>query len=164
MHDWSLDNDPRFRRLASEGCRPRLPWSFRLEKRVADPSPVLAILDNLKPDDSPYVRKSVPNHLSDITKDNPGWGLDPIEAWRLDNSDTAWIARHALRSLIKKGDSRAMTIMGAGEKAQVRIDGFSVAPARISLGERISLSFTLTSTASSRQKLIVDYAIHYVKK
>ena len=30
MHDWSLDDNEHVRRLASEGCRPRLPWSFRL--------------------------------------------------------------------------------------------------------------------------------------
>jgi 3-methyladenine DNA glycosylase AlkC len=164
MHAWSLDDDPHVRRLASEGCRPRLPWSFRLEKLVADPSPVLEILDNLKADDSLYVRKSVANHLNDITKDNPDWVLDQIEAWPLDNPHTAWIACHALRSLIKKGDPRALTIMGAGEKAQVRIDGLSVTPNAIHLGERISLSFTLTSTADTHQRLIIDYAIHYVKK
>lgn len=164
MHAWSLDEDPHVRRLASEGCRPRLPWSFRLEKLVADPSPVLDILDNLKADDSVYVRKSVANHLNDITKDNPNWVLDQIEAWPLDNPHTAWIARHALRSLIKKGDPRALTIMGAGEPAQVSVDGLSVAPSSIRLGEHVSLSFTLTSTAATQQRLIIDYAIHYVKK
>jgi 3-methyladenine DNA glycosylase AlkC len=164
MHEWSLDEDPHVRRLASEGCRPRLPWSFRLEKLVADPSPALEILDNLKADDSLYVRKSVANHLNDITKDHPDWALDQIEAWPLDNPHTAWIARHALRSLIKKGDARALTVMGAGAPAQVRIDGLGVTPEAIRLGERIRLAFTLTSTARTAQRLIIDYAIHYVKK
>jgi 3-methyladenine DNA glycosylase AlkC len=164
MLEWSLDENPHVRRLASEGCRPRLPWSFRLEKLVADPSPALEILDNLKADDSLYVRKSVANHLNDITKDNPQWVLDQIEAWPLENPHTAWIARHALRSLIKKGDVRALTIMGAGKQAQVKIDGLAVTPNAISLGDRISLSFTLTSTATDHQRLIIDYAIHYVKK
>ncbi len=31
MHDWSLDANEHVRRLASEGSRPRLPWSFHLE-------------------------------------------------------------------------------------------------------------------------------------
>jgi hypothetical protein len=44
------------RRLASEGSRPRLPWSFRLETLTVDPSPVLPILNNLKADDSLYER------------------------------------------------------------------------------------------------------------
>jgi 3-methyladenine DNA glycosylase AlkC len=164
MHGWSLDENPHVRRLASEGCRPRLPWSFRLENLMADPSPVLDILDNLKADDSLYVRKSVANHLNDITKDNPEWVLDQLEGWSLADANSAWIARHALRSLIKKGDVRALTLMGAGDKAQVRLDDLSVMPAAIHLGERINLSFTLTSTAEHPQRLIIDYAIHYVKK
>ena len=30
MLQWSLDKDEHVRRLASGGCRPRLPWSYRL--------------------------------------------------------------------------------------------------------------------------------------
>jgi 3-methyladenine DNA glycosylase AlkC len=164
MHGWSLDDNPHVRRLASEGCRPRLPWSFRLENLMVDPSPVLDILDNLKADDSLYVRKSVANHFNDITKDNPEWVLDQLEGWSLDNPNSAWIARHALRSLIKKGDVRALTLMGAGEKAQVLLSDLKVMPDTISLGERIALTFTLTSTSNDAQRLIIDYAIHYVKK
>ena len=69
MLDWSSDGDEHVRRLASEGSRPRLPWSFRLEALVADPGPTRALLDNLRADDSLYVRKSVANHLNDIAKD-----------------------------------------------------------------------------------------------
>jgi 3-methyladenine DNA glycosylase AlkC len=164
MHDWSLDENPHVRRLASEGCRPRLPWSFRLENLMVDPTPALDILDNLKADDSLYVRKSVANHFNDITKDNPEWVLDQLEGWSLDNPNSAWIARHALRSLIKQGDVRALTLMGAGQRAQVTLAHLKVTPDVISLGDRINLSFTLKSTSDKAQRLIVDYAIHYVKK
>jgi 3-methyladenine DNA glycosylase AlkC len=164
MHSWSLDESPHVRRLASEGCRPRLPWSFRLENLMADPTPVLDILDNLKADDSLYVRKSVANHLNDITKDNPDWVLDQLEGWSLETPHSAWIARHALRSLIKKGDVRALTLMGAGKKAQVDLQNLKITPDAITLGDRINLSFTLKSTSVESQRLIVDYAIHYVKK
>ena len=36
------------RRLASEGCRPRLPWAQRLPAFMEDPSPILSILETLK--------------------------------------------------------------------------------------------------------------------
>jgi 3-methyladenine DNA glycosylase AlkC len=120
MHDWSLDDNEHVRRLASEGCRPRLPWSFRLEPIQADPTLAANILDNLKADTSPYVRKSVANHLNDITKDHPDWVLDRIEGWSLDNRHTAWIAKHALRSLIKQGNQRALAIIGASGKPEER--------------------------------------------
>lgn len=164
MQGWALDENEHVRRLASEGSRPRLPWSFRLEPLMLDPAPVLSILDSLKADPSLYVRKSVANHFNDITKDNPEWVLDQIEAWSLDNPHTAWIARHALRSLIKKGDRRALSIMGAGHKPEVDIDQVSCTPTTIRLGETLNLSFRMTSTAGQSQRLIVDYAIHYVKK
>ena len=66
MEEWSRDADEHVRRLASEGCRPRLPWSFKLRELIADPSPVAPILENLRADPSLYVRKSVANHLNDI--------------------------------------------------------------------------------------------------
>ncbi|WP_455825685.1 DNA alkylation repair protein [Pseudomonas graminis] len=163
MHDWSLDANEHVRRLASEGSRPRLPWSFRLAEVQADPELCVRILDNLKSDSSLYVRKSVANHLNDITKDHPDWVLSLIEGWNLENPHTAWIARHALRSLIKQGNTRALTIMGAGAKAEVTVHDLSVTPAVIKLGERINVSFSLESTAEIAQKLVVDYAIDYVK-
>jgi 3-methyladenine DNA glycosylase AlkC len=163
MHDWSLDENEHVRRLASEGCRPRLPWSFRLEQIQADPTLAAAILDNLKADESLYVRKSVANHLNDITKDHPEWVLGLIEGWSLDNKHTAWIAKHALRSLIKQGNQRALAIIGAGGKPEVEIIEVKVEPAVIALGEKITLSFSVKSTVEASQRLVIDYAIDYVK-
>jgi 3-methyladenine DNA glycosylase AlkC len=37
---------------------------------VADPTPNLQLLDQLAGDPSPYVRRSVANHLNDISKDH----------------------------------------------------------------------------------------------
>ncbi|VVM70457.1 putative protein YhaZ [Pseudomonas fluorescens] len=163
MHDWSLDENEHVRRLASEGCRPRLPWSFRLEQIQSDPTLAAAIIDNLKADDSLYVRKSVANHLNDITKDHPDWVLDVIEGWSLEHKHTAWIARHALRSLIKQGHPRALAIIGAGGKPEVEIMEVKVEPAVIGLGEKITLSFSVKSTVEDSQRLVIDYAIDYVK-
>lgn len=163
MHAWSLDDNEHVRRLASEGCRPRLPWSFRLEPIQADPTLAANILDNLKADTSLYVRKSVANHLNDITKDHPDWVLDLIEGWSLDNRHTAWIAKHALRSLIKQGNRRALAIIGAGGKPEVEIVDVKVEPPVIGLGEKITLSFAVKSTVQSSQRLVIDYAIDYVK-
>lgn len=164
MERWSRDDDEHVRRLASEGCRPRLPWSFRLEALLDDPSPVTAILDNLRADTSLYVRKSVANHLNDITKDHPEWVMDLLEGWPLHDPSTAWIARHALRTLIKRGDRRALGLIGAGETAQVSVEDVRITPAEIRLGETLRLAFRLRSTSALPQRLVIDYAIHYVKK
>ncbi|MES2413455.1 MAG: DNA alkylation repair protein [Pseudomonadota bacterium] len=164
MKTWASDDSDHVRRLASEGSRPRLPWSFRLDALMADPGLAAPILERLRADDSLYVRKSVANHLNDITKLHPDWVMSRLEGWPLDKPQTAWIARHALRTLIKQGDRRALAVIGAGKKAAVKLHGFTVNPPRLTLGERLTLSLSLESTARTSQRLVVDYAIHYVKK
>ncbi|MGY4531960.1 3-methyladenine DNA glycosylase AlkC [Pseudomonas sp. TE3786] len=163
MTSWAEDDNEHVRRLASEGCRPRLPWSFRLAQMQANPQLAWPILERLKADPSLYVRKSVANHLNDISKDHPEWLLNQLERWALDDPRTAWITRHALRSLIKQGDRRALALLGAGEPAQVQLRELQVTPGKLRLGQSMTLSFTLHSTRDTPQRLVVDYAIDYVK-
>jgi len=164
MLEWSSDPNEHVRRLASEGCRPRLPWSFRLESLNADPRPVLPILENLKGDPSLYVRKSVANHLNDITKTHPDWVLERLQNWPMENPHTAWIARHALRTLIKKGHAGALALIGATGKAQLTTPSLTLRPDRLLPGGSFTLCMELHSTAALPQRLVIDYAVHYVKK
>lgn len=60
MNRWCSHAHPAVRRLASEGCRPRLPWAMALPALKKDPTPILPILEKLKNDPSEFVRKSVP--------------------------------------------------------------------------------------------------------
>jgi len=164
MRRWALDDNEHVRRLASEGSRPRLPWSFQLKQLIKDPSPTAPILETLRSDPSLYVRKSVANHLNDISKDHPDRVIDRISAWDMDDRNTAWIVKHALRTMIKKGDPRALGAIGTTGKPLVRVDTFAVQPAAILLGGRITLKANIASTAETAQQLVVDYAVHYVKK
>jgi 3-methyladenine DNA glycosylase AlkC len=164
MRGWAEDENEHVRRLASEGSRPRLPWSFQLKNLIVDPSPTVPILDRLKADPSLYVRKSVANHLNDIGKDHPDLLVERVSGWDLSDKHTAWIVRHALRTLIKKGDARALALIGTTGKAEIKVERFVVEPARIKLGERITLNARLSSTSKTRQRLVIDYAVHYAKK
>jgi 3-methyladenine DNA glycosylase AlkC len=107
MIRWAHDSDEHVRRLASEGCRPRLPWGQRLPELIRDPSPIAPILETLREDPSLYVRKSVANNLNDIAKDHPDWVLDRLESWDRENPHTNWIARRGVRTLVKNGHPRA---------------------------------------------------------
>lgn len=164
MRRWAGDDNEHVRRLASEGSRPRLPWSFQLKNLVANPAPTGPILEALKADPSLYVRKSVANHLNDIGKDHPDRLVEQVSAWDRGDRHTAWIVRHALRTLVKKGDQRALALIGTTGKAEVMVESFAVEPAEIRLGERIATGAVVRSTAKSAQRLVVDYAIHYPKK
>ncbi len=160
--NWVASDDEHIRRLASEGSRPRLPWGARLQALVADPSPALPILTALRADDSLYVRKSVANHLNDISKDHPDVALDLVSTWDRSVPHTAWIIRHALRTLIKRGHPRALAILGAGTAPKLDAT-FIASPKRIQLGDTVTFAATLTSTARRAQSLLIDYVVHYAK-
>jgi 3-methyladenine DNA glycosylase AlkC len=163
MQHWTEDSDEHVRRLASEGSRPRLPWATRVPALKEDPTLAAPILSALNADPSAYVRKSVANHLNDIAKDRPDWLLDLFEAWPKDNPHTAWIIRHALRTLIKQGNPRALALIGVGHGAMVKVSRFTVTPATVRLGGAITITADLISTATEGQRLVVDYRLHYAR-
>ncbi len=76
---WSKHEHWGVRRLASEGCRPRLPWAMALPNLKENPAPIIPILENLKNDPSRFVRLSVANNLNDIAKDNPETVIDLVK-------------------------------------------------------------------------------------
>ena len=162
MMEWTSDADEKVRRLASEGCRPMLPWGQRLGRLVRDPTPLVPILEALKDDSSLFVRRSVANNLNDISKHHPGWLLKVLGRWDLNQDHLRWIAKHACRTLIKKGDPGALALFGFGKKPQVNAE-LKVSPSTISLGDRLEISLQLASGAASTQALAVDYIVHYVK-
>jgi len=160
---WVHDDNEHVRRLVSEGTRPRLPWAPVLRDFVADPSPALDILDHLQDDESLYVRRSVANHLNDITKDHPERVLDTLENWQNDASEgTQWLINHALRTLVKKGDSRALVLLGYGA-SQLDLLDLDISPKTLHFGETLNISFKLKSNADTSQNLMIDYVMHFVK-
>ncbi len=163
MRGWADDPDEHVRRLASEGSRPRLPWGLRLQDLVRDPSPAAPILDALRDDSALYVRKSVANHLNDITKDHPDWVLARLEGWDIGASPhRGWIAKHACRTLIKRGHPQALALFGFGQKPAVTAE-FTVMPTRLQLGGALTLQARLLSQAKRPQRLAIDYIVHYVR-
>ncbi len=112
MKKWSKDKNFHIRRLASEGVRPRLPWSKRLDEFIEDPAAIMPILENLKEDESKFVQKSVANCLNDILKDNFTVAMSILKKWaKSDNKNTKWIVKHALRNEFKKKNTEALEIM-----------------------------------------------------
>ncbi|WP_119080954.1 DNA alkylation repair protein [Chitinophaga alhagiae] len=163
MKRWAADSNHHVRRLASEGSRPRLPWSFKLDAVIRDPVLTRDILEQLKTDTELYVRKSVANHLNDISKDHPAYMISLVKSWNASNTHTAWIIKHASRSLIKQGHQDSLAVFNFEKHVKVRLEKLRLQPSRISLGEALQFSFDIVSEKKTPQKLVVDYALHYRK-
>lgn len=161
---WAEDENQHVRRLASEGSRPRLPWAMGLPAFKQDPTPVLQILEQLRDDPELYVRRSVANHLNDISKDNPQMVIDTLMRWKVSASkERLWIIRHATRTLIKAGYPEALELMGFSPSPEVELRAFDLSPDRIEMGESVRFSFEIHSTSDQPQPLVIDYLVHFMK-
>ena len=164
LKEWTADPDEHVRRLVSEGSRPRLPWGQQLPAIIADPTPTLGLLDRLKDDPSLYVRRSVANHLNDISKDHPDRLVEVCTDWSQGaGPERLWVIRHATRSLVKAGHPGVFGLLGFTPKPQLELDGLDLVNVNIQLGDQLEFSVLLKSTAKGPQKVVVDYAIHHVK-
>ncbi|WP_239123855.1 DNA alkylation repair protein [Rhizocola hellebori] len=161
LHRWAKDPDEHVRRLASEGTRPRLPWTPQLRGLIADPTPAIALLDLLFDDPSEYVRRSVANHLNDIAKDHPSLALATARRWLKSGSPrVAWVIRHGLRTLIKHGDPQALALLGFDHTQAVQLQSLAVTPASIPVGDEVVIEFVL-STNDGPVRAAIDYVVHY---
>jgi 3-methyladenine DNA glycosylase AlkC len=164
MNQWAKDKNHHVRRLASEGSRPRLPWSFKLDEVIKNPKSTQRILEALKTDEELYVKKSVANHLNDLSKDNTAHMLELVKAWDKSNADTAWIVKHASRTLIKKGNAESLAIFEFEKDPKIQLANFKVIKPKLKLGQHLEFEFDLISEKRKDQKLVIDYILHYCKK
>ncbi len=163
MLEWAGDDNEHVRRLASEGCRPRLPWGMALKKLQRDPAPILPILEKLRNDPSEYVRRSVANNLNDISKDHPNMVLELCESWQGESVETDKLIKHACRTLLKKGDTRAMVLFGFAAPDHVELSDFTVDNLTPKIGEKVNLAFKLYLKDKMPEKVRLEYKVHYVK-
>ncbi|TDL83431.1 DNA alkylation repair protein [Peribacillus frigoritolerans] len=161
MLTWSTHSNEHIRRLASEGSRPRLPWGTAVPSIKEDPQQTLPILENLKNDESLYVRKSVANHLNDISYTHAHIVLKIAKEWSGKNKKTDWIIKHACRSLMKKGNREALALFGYADDSRITIDCLTLHPDAIQIGDSIQMTFELSSESTISVR--VEYAIDYVK-
>ena len=161
MAAWAEHEDECVRRLASEGCRPALPWAPALNSFKRDPSPILPILSQLKRDPSLHVRKSVANNLNDISKTHPEWVIKLAKEWYGEHEDTDWIIKQGCRTLLKQGNREALAIFGYEDAGAADISDFAVEKEAISIGENLVFSFSVALPKAAKVRL--EYGIDYVK-
>jgi 3-methyladenine DNA glycosylase AlkC len=160
---WTASADTDVRRLASEGTRPYLPWSTRVPGILSRPGVTVPILDALYRDESEYVRRSVANHLNDLSRDHPGLVVDTARRWLADpGPDTGRLVRHGLRTLIKRGDPAALGLLGF-TPATVEVDGPHLDRTTVPAGGSVRFTAAIRNTGSDQARLTIDYIVHHRK-
>ncbi len=161
MRKWSKHKSEHVRRLASEGCRPQLPWGQAISKFKKDPTPVLPILEQLKTDTSTYVQKSVANNLNDISKTHPDLVISIAKDWYGKNKSTNWIVKHGCRTLLKKGNRDVLALFGYDDTTSINLQDFTLETTSISIGENLTFSFKILAKKATKTRL--EYGIDYMK-
>ncbi|RAG87197.1 DNA alkylation repair protein [Streptacidiphilus pinicola] len=165
---WTRHDDAQVRRLASEGTRPRLPWAKRVPALLARPAATQGVLDALHADPSDYVRRSVANHLNDLSRSDPALAVTTARRWTGTATPgtadaVAGVVRHGLRTLIKQAHPDALALLGYGAADHLSVDGPHLHSERVTIGETLTFDATITNTAAAPVKIAVDYVVHYRK-
>ena len=160
---WVHDDNEHVRRLVSEGSRPRLPWGMQLPDFIANPQATWHLLEALRDDPSPYVRKSVANHLNDNARDHPQRVMELARKWhRGAPLERQRLLRHALRNLLKQGHPQALSLYQL-DPPRLRAVRLNILTPKVKRGAELEFDFHMRSDADSEQKLRLDLVLHYQK-
>lgn len=156
----TTDDNYHVRRWVSEGTRPKLPWAQKLASHWQQPLP---LLEQLYTDKTRYVTRSVANHLNDISKLDPDTVIDTLKRWNESglqaDKEMAYITRHSLRTLIKKGHKDALALLGFDEAPDITLTNLETSTPEVVVGE--AFQFGCSITAHSDCALLIDYQMTF---
>jgi 3-methyladenine DNA glycosylase AlkC len=162
LMEWTKHPHYHVRRLASEGSRPKLPWSQKINLSLEQSLPILEMLYT---DATRFVTRSVANHLNDISKTQPQLVITTLQKWKNSKAQNAkemdFIIRHALRTLIKSGDKDALKLIGIGQNPPIQLLSFTV-PDSVIMDAYLGFDFEIK--AQKEASLLLDYVIYFVNK
>jgi 3-methyladenine DNA glycosylase AlkC len=162
MQAWADHKNPLVRRLATEGFRPRLPWGMGIPVLKKDPSHMLPILEKLKNDPAETVRRSVANHLNDISKDHPSLAMEIANRWFGKNKNVDWVVRHACRGLLKAGHPEALFMFGFDPNPKSIVLSNFICDEEVHVGNVLHFSFTVINTGTTHFKTRLEYVVNFL--
>jgi 3-methyladenine DNA glycosylase AlkC len=171
MFLWSTHSNYLVRRLASEGCRPRLPWAMALKTYKKDAAPLIPILQSLFNDPIEIVRRSVANNLNDIAKDNPDQVINFAKQY-LPYSNKAndkatetqnKTIKHACRTLLKQANPEVLALFGY-DSCDIELADFTIITSSVNMGEAAEFTFSLKNNSMQDKKVRLEYGLYFMKK
>jgi 3-methyladenine DNA glycosylase AlkC len=163
MQTWTDHDDEHVRRFATEGSRAYLPWAKQVPWLLTHPEATRGILDATYRDPAVYVRRSVANHINDLSRVDPVVAGRIASHWASDpDANTPWVLRHGLRTLIKRGDRTALALVG--------FTGYSLTLDRPDVSTRVvpwngSVTFTarISNDGQTDATVAIDYSIGFLR-
>ncbi|AEV39551.1 DNA alkylation repair enzyme [Pseudovibrio sp. FO-BEG1] len=163
LTEWAKDESAHVRRLVSEGTRPRLPWGQRLKGFIEAPEKCLPLLEALKDDETEYVRRSVANHLNDISKDHPDLTAEVCKRWMEEPTEQRKrMVRHALRSNVKAAHLPSLAVLGYDPKHAQVVSG-ELRDSRVEFGSKLSFAAEIANSSDLPISYMLDFVIYHRK-
>lgn len=159
---WKNDPDEHVRRWVSEGTRPHLPWGMSVPALKDNPDRSLDLILDLAYDESEYVRKSVANHINDISHFNPKLAVKALSSVDQSHINQKRLVKRAARTMLKNNITKAFALCGYTSSPKVEVETFKASPKKIREGE--SLRFRLKLVSYKKQKLQISLRMSFPKK
>ncbi|MCZ2850535.1 hypothetical protein [Modestobacter sp. VKM Ac-2978] len=161
MQTWTEHDSEHVRRLATEGSRAYLPWAKRVPWLLARPRATRAILDATYRDPAEYVRRSVANHLNDLSRVDPSVVTEVAAAWAGEpDANTSRVLRHGLRTLIKRADPTALALVGF-TGSSLRVARPRVPGGVVPWGGDLTFTAVVTNDGEEEATVAIDYSIGF---
>src|SRR5690606_42001667 len=77
---------------------------------------------------------------------------------------TAWIIKHAIRSLIKKGHPEALGLFGFRNDVQITVENLTIDKDQLRLGDTLLFGLDRKSTRLNSSHVKISYAVFCLKK
>jgi len=163
MTEWAADDNEHVRRLSTEGSRAYLPWARRVAWLIEHPRATRAIVDATYRDSSEYVRRSTANHLNDLSRVDASVVTELAAEWTAaPDANTAWVTRHGLRTLLKRADPSALSLVGFAGR-ELGVTKPVLAENAIAWGSSIRFTASVTNVALTEALVAIDYSIGFVR-
>ncbi|KZK96782.1 DNA alkylation repair protein [Pseudovibrio sp. Ad26] len=163
LAEWAEDECAHVRRLVSEGTRPRLPWGQRLKGFIETPDKCLPLLEKLKDDETEYVRRSVANHLNDISKDHPDLTAEVCGRWLEQSTERRLrLVRHALRSNVKAAHLPSLAVLGY-DAEHTRVVRSALDTDQVVYGSGLTFSAEISNASEKAVPFMLDFVIYHRK-
>lgn len=103
------------------------------------------------------------NHLNDLSRKDPGVAVETARRWLgAPTPTTLPLVRHALRTLVKRGDTEALALLGFAPTPEVVAD-LALDATEVRVGDTLALTAEVHNGGVAAARVVVDYVVHHRK-